>query len=116
MRLVVILIAIFWGVSAVWAFVWSASKSRDAKQTAAYILLWPLAAVILLLNEPVPLWLSVPVIFGFVPWLLAGPHLSAILKDPYASKPSEVIGIPRGYWTWGGLASVLLGLLFDHYA
>ncbi|NEV62416.1 hypothetical protein [Thiorhodococcus minor] len=116
MRLVIILIAIGWGISAVWAFAWSASKSRDAKLTAAYILLWPLVAVILLLNEPVPLWLSVPVIFGFLPWLLAGPHLSAILTDSSASQPDEIIGIPRSYWKWGGLAAVLLGLLFDGYA
>ncbi|MBK1723466.1 hypothetical protein [Thiocystis violacea] len=116
MRLVIIVIAVAWGASAVWAFAWSASKSRDAKTTAAYILLWPVAAVVLLLNEPIPLWLSVPVIFGFLPWLLAGPHLSAILKDPTASKPDEIIGIPRGYWKWGGIGAVLLGVLFDGYA
>lgn len=116
MRLVIILIAIAWGASAVWAFVWSTTKSRDAKMTAAYILLWPVVAVALLLNESVPLWLSVPVIFGFLPWLLAGPHLSAILRDPRASKPDEVIGIPRSYWKWGGIAAILLGLLFNGYA
>jgi hypothetical protein len=116
MRLVIILIAALWGAGAVLAFVRTANKSLDARLTAAYILLWPALAVILFLNEPVPLWLGVPTIFGFLPWLLAGPHLSAIVRRPTLSRPGEIIGIPRAYWFWGGIGSVLLGLVFNRYA
>lgn len=116
MRFVVILIAALWGAAAVLAFARTADKSLDARLTAAYILLWPALAVGLFLNEPVPLWLGVPTLFGFLPWLLAGPHLSAILRDPFQSRPGEIIGIPKAYWFWGGIGSVLLGLVFNRYA
>jgi hypothetical protein len=113
MRLVVILIAALWGVGAVAAFVRTREKTLDAKLTAAFIFLWPALAVILLLNEPVPMLIAVPTMFGFIPWLMAGPHLWAVLQDPSRSRPDEIMGIPRAYWGWGGLASVLLGILFS---
>ena len=116
MRLMIIAIAVLWGLGAVLAYARTADKSMDARLTAAYILLWPVLAVALYLNEPVPLWLAVPTVFGFIPWFLAGPHLSAILKDPSRSRPDELIGIPRAYWYWGGISSVLLGLVFNRYA
>lgn len=116
MRLVIILAAALWGIMAVLAFAGTADKSADARLSAAYILLWPVLAIGLFLNEPVPLWLAVPTLFGFLPWFLAGPHLWAILKDPSQSRPDEIIGIPRAYWYWGGIGSVLLGLVFNGYA
>ncbi|MGE5155277.1 MAG: hypothetical protein ACM3ST_14855 [Bdellovibrio bacteriovorus] len=116
MRLVIVLIAALWGIAAVLAFARTADKSLDARLTAAYILLWPVLAVALFLNEPVPLWLGVPTLFGFLPWLLAGPHLAAILRDPSLTRPDEIIGIPKAYWLWGSMGSVLLGLVFNGYA
>jgi hypothetical protein len=115
-RLVIILIAALWGVAAVLAFARTVDKSPDARLTAAYILLWPALAVALFWHEPVPLWLGVPTLFGFLPWLMAGPHLWAILRDPSQTRPGEIIGIPRAYWLWGGIGSVLLGLVFNRYA
>jgi hypothetical protein len=112
MRLVIILIAALWGIGAVAAFAKTREKSPDARLTAAYILVWPALVVILLLNEPVPMWIAVPAMFGFVPWLMAGPHLWEILRDPSRSRPDEMIGIPRPYWLWGGAAAVLLGIVF----
>jgi hypothetical protein len=112
MRLVVILIAALWGIAAVLAFAKTSERSWDAKLTAAYIVLWPALAVVLLLNEPVPMWLAVPGVFGFIPWLMAGPHLWAVLKDPARTRPDEVIGIPRAYWVLGGLGAILLGIVF----
>lgn len=116
MRLLVILIAAIWGIAAVLAFARTSDEPLDARLTVAYILLWPALAVGLFLNEPVPLWLGVPTMFGFLPWLLAGPHLSTILRDPSQIRPDEIIGIPKAYWFWGGIGSVLLGLVFNRYA
>jgi hypothetical protein len=113
MRLVIILIAAVWGMSAVMAFAKTREKSADARMTAAYILLWPALVVTLLLNEPVPMWIAVPAMFGFIPWLMAGPHLWEISRDPSKSLPSEIIGIPKPYWAWGGLGALLLGILFS---
>jgi hypothetical protein len=113
MRLVVVLIAALWGIVAVLAFAQTSERSSDAKLTAAYIVLWPVLVVILLLNEPVPMWLAVPAVFGFIPWLMAGPHLWAVLKDPAQTRPDEVVGIPRAYWVWGGLGAILLGIVFN---
>lgn len=112
MRLILILIAVLWGAAAIVAFAKTQDKSTDARLTAAYFLLWPALVVTLILNEPVPLWLAVPTMFGFIPWFLSGPHLWAILKDPSRSQPDELIGIPKAYWGWGGLGALLLGLLF----
>ncbi|NCA71901.1 MAG: hypothetical protein EOM91_17850 [Sphingobacteriia bacterium] len=116
MRIVLILIVAVWGIFALLTFVTAANKSLDAKLTAAYLLGWPVVAVALFLNEPVPLWLAVPVMFGFLPWFLAGPHLFTIVRDPSRSQPDELIGIPLAYWKWGGLGSILLGLAFGAYA
>jgi hypothetical protein len=113
MRLVIILIAAVWGITAVMAFAKTREKSADARMTAAYILLWPVLVVTLLLNEPVPMWIAVPAMFGFIPWLMAGPHLWEISRDASKSLPSEIIGIPKLYWYWGGIGAVLLGILFS---
>jgi hypothetical protein len=113
MRLVIILIAAAWGVASIFAFLKTKDRSGDAKLTAGYIILWPALVVGLVLSAPVPMWLSVPVMFGFIPWLMAGPHLWAILKDPTAQRPDEVMGIPKAYWKWGGLGAILLGIIFS---
>lgn len=115
MRLIIILIVVLWGSAALVAFALTLEKSRDARLTAGYFIAWPILAVALLLNEPVPMWVAVPVVFGFLPWFMSGPHLWAILKDPAQSRADEIIGIPRAYWKWGGIGSVLLGLLFNGY-
>ena len=112
MRLAIVILAALWGIAAVLAFAKTSERSLDARLTAAYILLWPVLGVALLLNEPVPLWLAVPVVFGFIPWLMAGPHLWAVLKDPSQIRPDELIGIPTLYWGWGGLAAIALGVVF----
>lgn len=112
MRVALLLIVVLWGLAAVAAFVKARDKSTDARLTATYFLLWPVLAVLLILSAPVPLWIAVPVVFGFIPWFLSGPHLWAILNDPSQSRPDELIGIPKAYWGWGGLGAVLLGLLF----
>jgi hypothetical protein len=116
MRIVLILIVATWGIIALLAFAATVHKSLDAKLTAAYLLGWPVLAIALVLNEPVPLWLAVPVMFGFLPWFLAGPHLYQIVRDPSRSQPDELIGIPLAYWKWGGLGAILLGILFNGYA
>ena len=113
MRLVIILIAALWGVAALLVFARTREKTPDAKLTAAFILLWPALAVTLILNEPVPMWIAVPTMFGFIPWLMAGPHLWAILKDKPLYRPDEVMGVPKAYWIWGGLGAILLGLIFS---
>jgi len=113
MRLVLIAIATAWAAGALIAFVRLREKPLDAKLTAGYLILWPAALVMVYISQPVPLWVSLPVMFGFIPWFLAGPHLWAVVKDPSRSRPDEVIGIPIGYWKWGGLAAVLLGIAFD---
>ncbi|EGV16127.1 hypothetical protein ThimaDRAFT_4621 [Thiocapsa marina 5811] len=115
MRILLILIVASWGIVALLTFATTAQKSRDAKLTAGYLVLWPVLAVALFLNEPVPLWLAVPTFFGFLPWFLAGPHLYEILKDPSRSRPDEIIGIPRSYWKWGGIGAILLGVAFDGF-
>jgi hypothetical protein len=115
MRIVLILIVAAWGIVALLTFVTTSNKSLDAKLTAAYLLGWPVLAIGLFLNEPVPLWLAVPTLFGFLPWFLAGPHLYAIVRDPSQSRPGEIIGIPRAYWKWGGISSILLGIAFSGY-
>jgi len=112
-RLVIILIATLWGVGAVMAFVNTREKTLDAKLTAAFILLWPALVVGLLLNEPVPMIVAVPTMFAFIPWFMAGPHLWKIVQDPLQSQPDEIMGIPKSYWTWGGLGAILLGVLFN---
>jgi hypothetical protein len=113
MRIAIILIAALWGIGAVMAFVKMREKTLDAKLTAGFILLWPALVVVLLLNEPVPMLVAVPTMFGFIPWLMAGPHLWQVVQDPSRSQPDEIMGIPKSYWAWGGLGAVLLGILFN---
>jgi hypothetical protein len=112
-RVAVILIAALWGILAVTAFALGRNRSRDARMSAGYILAYPVLAVILILNDPVPMWLAVPAVFGFIPWLLAGPHLWRITADPSRGRPDEWIGIPKAYWLWGGLGALALGLVFS---
>lgn len=116
MRLVLIIVATLWGIGAILTFVTTRDKSLDAKLTAAYFIGWPALLVLVYINQPLPLWIGVPTMFGFIPWFLSGPHLWSILQDPGRSKPDEVVGIPIAYWKWGSIGAVLLGLLFDTLA
>lgn len=113
MRLVIVLIAALWGLAAVLLFVRTRETTLDARLTAAFIILWPAWVVVLLFNEPVPMLIAVPTMFAFIPWLMAGPHLWRILRDPSLAQPDEIMGIPKAYWAWGGLGAILLGLLFN---
>ena len=113
MRFVLIGLAGVWGLVAILAFLKTHDKTTDAKLTAGYFLFWPVLMFLTYINQPLPLWVSVPVFFGFIPWFLSGPHLWAVLQDPTASKPGEWVGIPSGYWKWGGIGAVLLGVLFN---
>jgi hypothetical protein len=112
-RLIVVVIAAFWGIASVVAFFGTRGRPADAKLTAGFIALWPALVVTLILSEPVPMWLAVPTMFGFVPWLMAGPHLWEVLKDSTACRPDELMGIPKDYWKWGGLGAIVLGILFS---
>jgi hypothetical protein len=113
MTLVLITITTLWGIGALLAFLQTQGKSLDAKLSAAYFIAWPALLVLVYVNQPLPLWVGVPVMFGFVPWFLSGPHLWGILNDSTRSKPGEVVGIPISYWKWGSIGAVLLGVLFD---
>jgi hypothetical protein len=113
MRLLIIVIAALWGAGALLMLARTREKSPDAKLTAAYIVFWPVLVVTLILNEPIPMWIAVPAMFGFIPWLMAGPHLWAILRDRAVLRPDEVMGIPKSYWAWGGLGAILLGIVFN---
>ncbi len=110
-RLVLIVILVAWGSGIVLAIVHLRDKGLDAGLTAAYLLLWPAAAVLLYLNEPVPMWLALPAGLGLAPWLKAWPHLKAVLEDPASSRPGRLIGIPKAYWLWGGGLALLLGIV-----
>jgi hypothetical protein len=113
MRVAIIILAVAWGIAAILGLVRARHKSTDARMTAVYFLAYPVIAVGLFLNAPVPLWLGVPTAFGFIPWLMAGPHLWRILDDPSRSRADEWIGIPKVYWAWGGLGAILIGILFN---
>lgn len=113
MRVILILIATLWGLGALLAFALTGKKSAEAKATAAYFSLWPVAAFLVYVSQPVPLWIAVPVVFGFIPWFLSGPHLWMVLYHPQSAKPDEIAGIPKAYWKWGGLAALVLGILGD---
>ncbi len=113
MRFAIIIIAAVWGILGLVSFTLARQRSLDAKLTVIYLILYPVLAIALFLNQPAPMWLSVPVVFGFIPWLMAPPHLWRVLKDPSATKADELIGIPRSYWAWGGAGAILLGIFFN---
>jgi len=115
MRLLLILIVAVWGSGAVLAVVYTQGKGLDAHLSAAYLLLWPVAALILYFNDPAPLWLVVPATLGLIPWLLSGPHLWAIFQDPARSQPGRTIGVPNRYWLWSGVAAVVVGLVLEAF-
>jgi hypothetical protein len=113
MRLILIAVATLWGIGALFAFLHTRDRTLDAKLTAGYLVAWPALLVLVYINQPLPLWIGLPVMVGFIPWFLAGPHLWDILKDPSRSRPNELVGIPIGYWKWGSIIAVILGLLFN---
>jgi len=113
MRLLLILILAVWGSGALIATVYTQGKGRDANLTAAYLFSWPVLALVLYFNDPAPLWLVVPASLGLVPWLISGPHLWAVFKDPAASRPGRTIGIPNRFWLWGSLAAFAIGIVLE---
>ena len=49
----------------------------------------------------------------FLPWIVAGIHLNEIVKDPDIAKDNEFVGFPYGFWIWGGVLSVIVGVIID---
>jgi hypothetical protein len=113
MRVVILFGALLWALTSLAVFFRARERTADGKLTACYIILWPLLLAVLILNQPAQMWLAVPVMFGFIPWVMAGPHLWEIMKDPGCTRSDEIIGIPKAYWKWGGLGAILLGICFN---
>lgn len=113
MRYLLILFVSAWGSGVVLAVANTWGKGLDVQASAAFLLFWPVLAIALFLNEPAPLWLVLPATLGLIPWLLAGPHLAAALKDPAAARPGTLIGIRKTYWLWGSAGALLLGIVLE---
>ncbi len=101
MRILIVILAALWGLAAVGAFLLAQEKPADAKLTAAYILGYPALVVGLFLNEPVPMWIAVPAMFGLIPWIRAPPLGPG--PGPHGRPPRRAHGDPNG----------LLGLGWD---
>jgi hypothetical protein len=96
-----ILFFLGWIIFALWGFFRANETSIDAKQTAAYIVGYPFAFVLALEEKPLPFFVATLLVMAGLPWLMAGLHLSKILKDPSASKPGTFVGLPANLWWWG---------------
>ncbi|NKN31725.1 hypothetical protein [Marichromatium bheemlicum] len=112
MRLIIIAIVAGWALVAL-ALAWRVrAHDVEARVSAAYFVLWPMAAVSLLLQAPVPGVIALPMTLGFLPWFLAGPHLWGRLRRGVPAAPATFIGLSHRVWGWGILLSMLLGLFF----
>lgn len=103
------LVALAYGL---YQFIRAEEKSRDAIQTTAYIIVYPVVVYLAWRSGSVPSWLAWPVVVAGLPWIVAGIHLNEIVKDPTVVKDNEFVGFPYRFWIWGGVLSVALGLLF----
>jgi len=108
----IILFFVAWIVAALWNFARTKETSADAKQTAAYIVGYPIVVVLALEERPFPMIAATILIMAGLPWLLAGIHLSKVLKEPSTSKPGEFIGLPAKFWLWGIGLSAAIPLVF----
>ena len=104
------LIALVYGL---YQFIRAEKKTRDAVQTTAYIVLYPIVVYLLWRTGSVPAWVAAPVVMAGLPWIVAGIHLNEIVKDPDIAKDNEFVGFPYGFWIWGGLLAVIVGLIID---
>jgi len=102
------LIALIYGL---YQFIRAQTKTRDAVQTTAYIVLYPIVVYLLWRTGPVPAWVAAPVVMAGLPWIVAGIHLNEIVKDPAIAKDNEFVGFPYGFWIWGGVLAVIVGLI-----
>lgn len=108
----IILFFVAWIVAALWKFARAKETSTDAKQTAAYIVCYPIVAVLALEERPLPMVAATILVMAGLPWLLAGIHLGKALNAPSASKPREFIGLPAKLWLLGIGLSVAIPLVF----
>ncbi len=108
----IILFFVVWIVTALRNFVRAKETSMDAKQTAAYIVGYPIAVLLALEERPLPMVAATILVMAGLPWLLAGIHLGEALKGPTASKPGEFIGLPAQFWFWGIGLSIAVPLVF----
>ncbi len=88
-------------------------KTIDAKQTAAFIIIYPIILNVMMNNIPVELWIAIPVVFAGIPWLFAGIHLSQVADDPSITTDDEFVGLPKKVWGWGGVAAFIMGIAFN---
>lgn len=100
-------------VYGLYQFVRAEEKTRDAMQTTAYIVLYPIVVYLLWRGGPVPAWVTAPVVMAGLPWIVAGIHLNEIVKDPAIAKPNEFVGFPYRFWIWGGVLAVVVGVIIE---
>ncbi|AHF04490.1 hypothetical protein MARPU_12020 [Marichromatium purpuratum 984] len=112
MRLIIIAIVSGWVLVALALAVRVRVCDLEARLSAAYFVFWPVAAISLLLQAPVPGVIALPALLGFLPWFLSGPYLWARLRRGAPAMPEAFIGIAFRVWGWGILLSMLLGLFF----
>lgn len=108
--IVLVLIATAYGL---FQFFRAETKTRQAIETTAYIILYPAVVYVAWRSGPAPAWIVAPLILAGLPWIVAGIHLNEIVKDPGLARDNEFVGFPRGFWIWGGALAVLIGLLVD---
>lgn len=108
----IIVVFLVWMGSALYAFLKTPNPGGEAKQTAAFIVAYPLLLWWMLESRPVAPIIAIPVIMAGIPWLLSGSHLAKALKSSYPSKPGEFVGLPLSYWWWGLGLSVGTALIF----
>lgn len=108
----IIVVFLVWMGSALYAFFKTPNPGSEAKQTAAFIVAYPLLVWWMLESRPVAPVITIPVIMAGIPWLLSGNHLAKVLKSSYLPKPGEFVGLPLSYWWWGLGLSVGIALMF----
>lgn len=86
-------------------------KTKDATQTALYIVIYPILITIVMSNKPVEPWIAVPVVMAGIPWLFAGAHLNQVVKDPSITNPRNFAGVPIKLWLIGAIVSVIIGVI-----
>ena len=106
-----ILVLIAWMLMGLWAFSKARNKSKDAIQTATFIVVYPIALVVLFQLKPMPPVIALPLVMCGIPWLGAGSHLKKVTADPSATRPGDFIGLPYKFWGWGLFLSVAIGVL-----
>lgn len=115
MRSAFVSLLVGWAIFSILGLYGVSRRCWWVRLTVAYLAAYPGYVLYLLLQEPNPLWLVGPAVFGAYPLMTGTIQLFRLARSTHEAKATSVAGISSGLWIFGLLGSTVVGYIAEIY-